>query len=165
MHRFYDAGQQAGIWYVNFERPAAGTPTGYDACDLCIDLVVAPDLASHQWKDEDEYAVGRKAGFISDGQHDSVERARTTVLRLLASRLGPFAGDWSFWRRDADWTTPVLPASPQPRDRKDASTGIVAAAGVDQAQAGADAELAIARYQEPPARFSVAITRKKAAHA
>lgn len=111
VHRFYDAGQQPGFWYVNFERPAARAPTGYDTCDLCVDLVVAPDLASYRWKDEDEYAVGREAGFISDEEHESVERARTTVLQLLASRLGPFSGDWSVWQRDPDWTTPVLPAS------------------------------------------------------
>jgi hypothetical protein len=47
---------------------------------------------------------------------------------------------------------------------KIASTGIVAPAGVDQAQVRAGAERAMVMYQEPPARFSVAITRKKAAH-
>jgi Protein of unknown function (DUF402) len=110
VHRFYDpSGQQPGVWYVNFERPAARTPAGYDTCDLLIDLVIAPDLASYQWKDEDEYAVGREAGFISDDEHESIERARATVLQLLATRQGPFAGDWSVWRRDPSWPSPVLP--------------------------------------------------------
>jgi Protein of unknown function (DUF402) len=111
VHRFYDGGQQPGVWYVNFERPAARTPLGYDTCDLCVDLVVAPDLASYQWKDEDEYAVGREAGFISDDEHENVQQARATVLQMLARGLGPFAGDWSVWRRDPSWPPPVLPAS------------------------------------------------------
>jgi hypothetical protein len=34
----------------------------------------------------------------------------------------------------------------------------------DQAQARADGERAMAMYQQPPARFSAAITRKNAAH-
>jgi len=110
VHRFYDVSHRPGIWYVNFERPAARTASGYDTCDLSIDLVVSPDLSSYQWKDEDEYAVGREAGFISDDEHENIERAKTSVLRLLARREGPFAGDWSEWRKDPDWPTPVLNA-------------------------------------------------------
>jgi predicted RNA-binding protein associated with RNAse of E/G family len=108
VHRFYDADHQPGIWYVNFERPAVRTTSGYDTCDLCIDLVVAPDLGSYQWKDEDEYALGREVSFISDDEHDNVERAKTAVLQLLASRQGPFAGGWSIWRRDPGWPAPAL---------------------------------------------------------
>lgn len=112
VHRFYDtAGEQPGFWYVNFERPASRTPSGYDTCDLLIDMVIAPDFASYQWKDEDEYAVGREVGFISDDDHQNIEGARARVLQLLASRQGPFAGDWSVWRRDPDWPAPVLPGS------------------------------------------------------
>jgi predicted RNA-binding protein associated with RNAse of E/G family len=110
VHRFYDADHRPGIWYVNFERPAVRTPSGYDTCDLCIDLVVAPDLSGYQWKDEDEYAVGREAGLISDDEDENIERAKTSVLQLLARREGPFAGDWSVWRRDPDWPAPVLRA-------------------------------------------------------
>lgn len=112
VHRFYDADHQPGIWYVNFERPAVRTPSGYDTCDLCIDLVVSPDLSEWQWKDEDEYAVGREAGFISDDDHENIERAKTSVLRLLDRREGPFAGSWSDWRRDPDWPAPMLTAVP-----------------------------------------------------
>ena len=38
------------------------------------------------------------------------------------------------------------------------------AVGVDQAQVRGDAERAIVRYQQLPARFSAPTTRKKAAH-
>ncbi|HEY2508342.1 MAG TPA: DUF402 domain-containing protein [Streptosporangiaceae bacterium] len=111
VHRFYDAHHQPGVWYVNFERPAARTALGYDTCDLLIDLVIAPDLGSYQWKDEEEYAVGREAGFISDAEHENVERARDTVLEQLANRQGAFARDWSAWQKDPDWPEPVLPAN------------------------------------------------------
>lgn len=109
VHRFFEEDYRPGVWYVNFELPARRTAIGYDTCDLCLDLVVAPDLSSYEWKDEDEYEFGRETGFITDAVHDRIEVARDHVLTLLAERRGPFATDWSTWRRDPAWPLPVLP--------------------------------------------------------
>jgi hypothetical protein len=108
--RFFGADHEPGIWYVNFEQPALRTSIGYDTCDLCIDLVVAPDLSSYRWKDEDEYELGRQVGFIEDALHARIERARERALTLLANRQGPYATDWSAWQRNPSWTLPALPA-------------------------------------------------------
>jgi hypothetical protein len=111
VHRFFDRTEKPGVWYVNFELPARRTAIGYDTCDLCIDLIVAPDLNSYEWKDQDEYEFGRQVGFITDAVHEQIEQAKDRVLTLLAERAGPFAGNWSDWRRDPSWPVPALPAN------------------------------------------------------
>ncbi|WP_406191979.1 DUF402 domain-containing protein [Kitasatospora sp. NBC_01560] len=95
--------------YVNFERPAVRTRIGIDTLDLLVDLVVEPDLSSVRWKDEDEYAHGRRLGFITDQDHRLVEQARERALGLLQGRAGPFAGPWPTWTPDPTWPTPELP--------------------------------------------------------
>ncbi|MFG3015887.1 DUF402 domain-containing protein [Streptomyces cinerochromogenes] len=110
VNAFYTA---AGLrnWYVNFERPTRRTADGFDTFDLTVDLVVAPDLSSWQWKDEDEYAHVRRLGIVTDTEHQAVEAARAQVLAMLAERSGPFAdvAAWSAWRWDPAWPAPRLP--------------------------------------------------------
>ncbi|WP_037801528.1 DUF402 domain-containing protein [Streptomyces sp. LaPpAH-108] len=98
-------------WYVNFERPMLRTPDGFDTFDLAVDLLIAPDLAHWQWKDEDEYAHARRLGLITDTDHRAVDAARGEVLAMLGGRAGPFAdaGAWSTWRWNGTWATPRLP--------------------------------------------------------
>ncbi|HEX3590268.1 MAG TPA: DUF402 domain-containing protein [Pseudonocardiaceae bacterium] len=107
VHRFLSGGPAE--WYVNFERPYRRTPIGIDTFDLLVDLVVSPDLSSHRWKDEDEYAQGRRLGLIDDATHAHVDHARERVLGLLAAAEGPFAEDWSGFRPEPHWPLPVLP--------------------------------------------------------
>ncbi|WP_330343237.1 hypothetical protein [Streptomyces sp. NBC_00557] len=75
-----------------------------------MDLVVAPDLSSWQWKDEDEYAHVRRLGIVTDTEHQAVDAARDEVLAMLAERLGPFAdaAAWSAWRWKPAWPAPRL---------------------------------------------------------
>ncbi|MFJ6540910.1 DUF402 domain-containing protein [Streptomyces sp. NPDC091385] len=98
-------------WYVNFERPMLRTADGFDTFDLAVDLLVTPDLARWEWKDEDEYAHARRLGLITDADHRAVDTARAEVLAMVGERAGPF-GDvtaWSTWRWDGAWPTPRLP--------------------------------------------------------
>jgi hypothetical protein len=76
-----------------------------------VDLVVAPDLSSWQWKDEDEYAHVRRLGIVTDTEHQAVDAARDEVLAMLAERSGPFAdaAAWSAWRWKPAWPAPRLP--------------------------------------------------------
>lgn len=111
VHRFFDPDDRCGGWYVNFEVPHQRTSTGIDTFDLLLDLVVEPDLSAYAWKDEDEYAHGRRLGLITDAQHRHVDRARQQVVQLIAERAGPFADDWSWWRRDPAWPLPALPGA------------------------------------------------------
>jgi protein associated with RNAse G/E len=108
--QFFDHQGRARAWYIDFIRPCQRTPDGIDTLDLLVDLVVAADLSAHRWKDEDEYAQGRRLGLINDALHRRVEAARQHVISLLESRQGPFAEDWSSWRRDPSWPLPTLPS-------------------------------------------------------
>jgi uncharacterized protein DUF402 len=100
---------EPATWYVNFELPYRRTPIGIDTFDLLLDLEVAPDLSGYRWKDEDEYAQGRRVGLIDDATHAEVSRARDQVLALVEAADGPFALDRSGFRRDPAWPLPTLP--------------------------------------------------------
>ncbi|GAB3968859.1 DUF402 domain-containing protein [Actinoallomurus acanthiterrae] len=107
--RFFDAEGRCGGWYVDFVRPFQRISVGIDTFDLLMDLVVTADLSSYRWKDEDEYAHARRLGLIDDTLHQCVETARRQVVSLIESRQGPFADDWSSWKRDPSWPAPALP--------------------------------------------------------
>ncbi|MFG1805294.1 DUF402 domain-containing protein [Streptomyces sp. NPDC049040] len=98
-------------WYVNFQRPLRRTAAGFDTFDLLVDLVVAPDLSRWEWKDEDEYAHGRRLGVVDDTDHLALEAARGQVLAMIGEQAGPFAADagWTAWRSDPSWPAPLLP--------------------------------------------------------
>jgi predicted RNA-binding protein associated with RNAse of E/G family len=97
-------------WYVNFERPYVRTRIGIDTFDLLLDLLVEPDL-SYRWKDEDEYAHGRRLGLVTQAEHRSVQRARERVVELIERRAEPFDERWQSWRPDPGWPQPRLPAA------------------------------------------------------
>ncbi|GAA4832333.1 DUF402 domain-containing protein [Kitasatospora terrestris] len=112
VHCFQDAVTKEPLhWYVNFEKPYRRRPgLGIDTLDLCLDLVVAPDLSAHRWKDEDEYVQVRRLGLVDDPTHREVERGRERATAMIAERTGPFAGGWSRWEPDPHWPLPTLPA-------------------------------------------------------
>jgi Protein of unknown function (DUF402) len=97
-------------WYVNFELPFGRTAIGIDTCDLLLDLVVDVESLRYRWKDEDEYAQGRRLGLIGDHVHARIDDARQEVMALIESREGPFAEDWSAWQPSRSWRAPRLPA-------------------------------------------------------
>jgi uncharacterized protein DUF402 len=84
VHRFFGPDEEPGVWYVNFELPARRTAIGYDTCDLCIDLIVGPDLRSYEWKDEEEYAYGARGRL----HHRCGARADRTGERAGANPAG-----------------------------------------------------------------------------
>ncbi|MFD0351998.1 DUF402 domain-containing protein [Kitasatospora aburaviensis] len=110
MHCFQDAVTKEPLrWYVNFEKPYQRRPGGIDTLDLCLDLVVAPDLSSHRWKDQEEYVQVHRLGVIDDYLYRQVEQARRRAIAMLDDRAGPFAAGWPTWTPDPAWTLPVLP--------------------------------------------------------
>ncbi|MFJ6671996.1 DUF402 domain-containing protein [Actinosynnema sp. NPDC091369] len=111
VHAFHDPsdGHRLRHWYVNFQRPLRRTAFGFDTFDLLLDLVIAPDLSRWTWKDEDEYARGRRLGVVGEDDHRAVERARDQVVAMVENREGPFATRPS-WRSDPSRPAPVLPA-------------------------------------------------------
>ncbi|WP_335978000.1 DUF402 domain-containing protein [Streptomyces sp. CA2R106] len=115
VNAFYapDGDHRLDHWYVNFQRPLRRTGLGFDTFDLLLDLVVSPDLSRWTWKDEDEYAQGRRLGVVDDTDHAAVEAARDQVLAMVKSADGPFApaAGWHRWTSSASWPTALLPAA------------------------------------------------------
>jgi len=96
-------------WYVNLEEPWRRTPIGFDSRDNLLDIVVAPDLSTWRWKDEDELAWG-----VSSGRHTAEEavafrREGERALERLHRHAFPFDRDWTSWRPDPAWSAPILP--------------------------------------------------------
>ncbi|WP_217545715.1 DUF402 domain-containing protein [Streptomyces sp. GbtcB6] len=113
VNAFYDvsAGHRLTNWYVNFQRPMRRTDLGFDTFDLLLDLVVAPDLSRWDWKDEGEYAHGRRLGVVSEADHRAVEQARAQAVAMIEERGGPFATEANrrAWRPEPDRPAPSLP--------------------------------------------------------
>jgi Protein of unknown function (DUF402) len=103
-----NAGEPAH-WYVNFELPFGRTAIGIDTCDLLLDLIVDIESLRYRWKDEDEYAQGRRLGLIGDRVHAKIDDARQKVVALIELREGPFGEDWSNWQPGRSWPAPALP--------------------------------------------------------
>ncbi|MFB8290662.1 DUF402 domain-containing protein [Kitasatospora purpeofusca] len=113
LHHFQSPAGEPLRLYVNFERPAVRTRIGIDTLDLLVDLVVDPDLSSWRWKDEDEYAHGRRLGLVTEADHRAVDHAREHAIGLLQERRGPFGFPWPAWAPDPAWPLPVLPPGAQ----------------------------------------------------
>lgn len=95
-------------YYINFQLPFRRTRLGFDTLDLDLDIVIEPDYDWH-WKDVDEYQEGIRAGGITPGWVNAVERARSEVGERLRERRYPLDGSWLAWRPDPAWTPPCLP--------------------------------------------------------
>jgi hypothetical protein len=96
-------------WYVNLEDPWQRTAIGFDSRDNLLDILVAPDLSSWEWKDDDELAWA-----VENGRHAPEEAAtfRTQgqrALERLRRREPPFDQDWPNWKPDPSWSPPALP--------------------------------------------------------
>ena len=110
VNRFHDPAAGALLsWYVNFQRPFVRVDRGIDTLDLLVDLVVGPDL-SWRWKDEDEYAHGRRLGLVTDAEHRQVEAAREQAVAMIETRQAPFRLDPEPWLPSPAWSDPELPS-------------------------------------------------------
>jgi len=115
VNAFYDvADHRLRNWYINFEHPIRRSQNGFDSLDLVLDLVIAPNLTDLVWKDEDEYALVRDLGIVTDTEHQALEDARGQVLTMLDHRTGPFAETepWTAWYWNETWQAPALPTTP-----------------------------------------------------
>jgi len=97
-------------WYVNLEEPWRRTPIGFDSRDNLLDMVVAPDLATWHWKDEDELAWGVMSGRHTAGEAVAFRREGERALEKLRNHAFPFDRDWPSWTPDPAWRSPRLPS-------------------------------------------------------
>ncbi|MEV8062389.1 DUF402 domain-containing protein [Streptomyces antimycoticus] len=104
-------------WYVNFEYPTRRTDDGFDTFDLTVDLLIAPDLSSWQWKDEDEYAHVRRLGIVSESERRP--RPRPSPGHAPGTRrLFADADRWASWHWQSPSRRPGCPSAPQNADTR-----------------------------------------------
>lgn len=96
-------------WYVNLEAPWRRSAIGFDTWDHALDLVVAPDLRSWAWKDEDEFAWWQEVGIITAAEAAAIRAEGERVLDRIRRRASPFCDGWERWTPDPGWTVPSLP--------------------------------------------------------
>lgn len=60
---FFDDSWHMRCWYVNLQEPVRRFTLGLETRDLILDLLIAPDLSGHRWKDEDELEERIAAGL------------------------------------------------------------------------------------------------------
>lgn len=96
------------MWYVNLEDPWTRTTRGFDSRDHLLDVIVAPDLSSWSWKDEDEMEREVAAGRLSAAEVAAYRAEGERAARRITRREPPFDQDWAAWRPDPAWPVPML---------------------------------------------------------
>jgi predicted RNA-binding protein associated with RNAse of E/G family len=97
-------------WYVNLQEPLTRTRFGFDTCDHVLDIVVAPDLSTWEWKDEAEFAHAQAIGLLSGDQARAIRQEGERVIDRIEQRQSPFDGSWLEWKPDRNWVSRELPA-------------------------------------------------------
>lgn len=91
-------------WYVNLEAPWRRSAVGFDTWDHTLDLVVAPDLSSWEWKDEDEFAWSQEVGIISPAEAHAVRAEAECAIQAIERRSSPYCDGWERWSPDPSWS-------------------------------------------------------------
>ena len=104
----WEEGWKFRWWYINLEQPLSRTPIGFDFMDQTLDIVVAPDMLSWRWKDEDEFEEAQKKGIFTPEQAALIRSAGERVLEHLLARRPPFNERWEDWRPDPAWHRPEI---------------------------------------------------------
>jgi hypothetical protein len=95
-------------FYVNLQAPLQRTEMGFDTADYLLDLEVTPDL-NWAWKDQEEVAIARQHGLVTEEILDRMEREGTRAIRDIEARAWPFSAGYETWRPDPAWRIPQLP--------------------------------------------------------
>lgn len=106
---FFDHNWRTVCWYINLQDPVRRYAHGLETRDLTLDLLIAPDLGSHRWKDKDEFEERIEAGIYEPGELGRLTDVGRGVLRDAAARTWPFDQPWQEWRPPPAWGLPVLP--------------------------------------------------------
>ena len=96
-------------WYVNFQEPLRRTAIGFDTADHVLDLVIAPDLSSWSWKDEDKFEEACAVGRFTHEEAARIREEAQAALAIVRAQGWPLNDAWPEWRPEPDWTLPHLP--------------------------------------------------------
>lgn len=107
--RGWEAGAFVG-WYINLASPWARFPLGFDTEDHVLDVVVADDRSSWEWKDADDLAWMVERGAYAEDRAELIRRNGEAAIARLERREPPFDDDsWSSVAIDPSWPLPSMP--------------------------------------------------------
>ncbi len=106
---FWDEAWRPLTWYVNLQSPLRRTAAGFDYADHVLDVLVAPDRSSWEWKDEDELGEAVRLGLFTPEDARAFRVDGEAALRMLLEGRPPFDRGWTDWRPDPGWAPPELP--------------------------------------------------------
>lgn len=90
-------------WYINLESDLLRTNEGFECDDRVLDVVVAPDMSTWLWKDEDELEEAVEIGLFTQEQAAEFRAEGKRALEWLLSRRPPYDRDWLAWRPPPEW--------------------------------------------------------------
>jgi predicted RNA-binding protein associated with RNAse of E/G family len=96
-------------WYVNIETQLRRTAMGLDYVDHCLDVVMAPDRSTWQWKDEDELEEAVRLGLFTAREAEAFRAEGELAVERLVRSVPPFDRHWPSWRPHPAWPVPELP--------------------------------------------------------
>jgi predicted RNA-binding protein associated with RNAse of E/G family len=105
---WWDDGSHRG-YYVNFQEPYRRTSRGIQTFDLALDMLVDDDLATWEWKDEDEFEAYELERVIDAFTVEAVRREGDRVIERIKSKRSPFCDPWPDWTPPTSWELPTLP--------------------------------------------------------
>ena len=85
------------------------SPGFFDTCDLQLDVIVAPDRKSFQWKDEEELEMAVSEGFQTREAADALRASAEVALADALSGSFAFEDRWAEWQPDPSVDLPGLP--------------------------------------------------------
>lgn len=111
VYAMWDAGHtRFRCWYINLQAPLRRSSVGFDTMDYLLDVVVAPDRQTWQWKDEDEFAQAQSLGRFSASEAAAIRAEAQRAVALLQAEQSPYRPSWQTWRPPATWERPQLSA-------------------------------------------------------
>jgi len=87
-------------WYVNLQEPLRRTPDGFETLDHVLDIVIAPDLSSWTWKDEDELVDAVDHGVLTSDDAAAIRATGEAVIAAVERGDPPWDLSWATWHPD-----------------------------------------------------------------
>jgi hypothetical protein len=91
----FDVWLLSDCWYVNLQDPLRRVGSGFTTIDHILDLVVAHDLRSWRWKDEDELAHARESGLYSRQRVAEIRAVGQGVADAVDAGRPPWDVTWA----------------------------------------------------------------------
>ncbi len=89
--------EHATPWYINLQDPLRRVGAGFMTIDHLLDILVAPDLRSWEWKDEAEFEYAQQAGLFSASRAAEIRAVGLDIVKAIEAGQPPWDPSWATW--------------------------------------------------------------------